>query len=97
MIRPEQIRLRAPERETALTGRVSARAFYGPDSVVQMQLDGVPEPVTARVLGRDAPAPGERVELSVDGPVMAYPLAVPPADASGSSKSAPALSSPASR
>ena len=96
MIRPEQIRLREPERETALTGRVSARAFYGPDSVVQVQLDGVPGPITARVLGRDAPAPGERVALCVDGPVMAYPLAVPPADAGGSSKSAAVLSSPAS-
>jgi iron(III) transport system ATP-binding protein len=97
MIRPEQIRLHEPERETARTGRVSARAFYGPDSVVQVQLDGAPGPITARVLGRDAPAPGELVALSVDGPVMAYPLAVPSADAGGSSTSAAVLSSPASR
>ena len=98
MIRPEQIRLRrSPSAKRRPIGRVSARAFYGPDSVVQVQLDGVPGPITARVLGRDAPAPGERVALSVDGPVMAYPLAVPPADAGGSSKSAAVLSSPASR
>jgi iron(III) transport system ATP-binding protein len=97
MIRPEQIRLRRAEREVAVVGRVSARAFYGPESVVQVQLDGVPAPITARVLGCDAPAPGERVELSVDGPVMAYPRALPPADAGGSSKSAALLSDPALR
>ena len=61
MIRPEQIRLRPAQGEGAAIGRVSARAFYGPDSVVQVQLDGAPGPITARVLGRDAPAPGERV------------------------------------
>jgi iron(III) transport system ATP-binding protein len=98
MIRPEQIRLRGREREAGIIGRVTARAFYGPDSVVQVELDGVPSPITARVLGRDAPAPGERVELGVDGPVMAYPNPAPLAEAGGSSStSAALLSGPAHR
>jgi iron(III) transport system ATP-binding protein len=97
MIRPEQIQVRPLAGEVAVIGRVSARTFYGPDSVVQVQLDGVPAPITARVLGRGAPAPGDRVELSVDGAVMAYPLGVPPADAGGSSTRAALLSGPALR
>jgi len=97
MIRPEQIRLRGLQGEAGVVGRVSARAFYGPDSVVQVQLDGVPAPIAARVLGRDAPAPGERVEVGVEGPVMAYPNPAPPADSAGSSKSAAPISDPALR
>ena len=99
MIRPEQIRLRLAHGEGAAIGRVSARAFYGPDSVVQVELDGAPGPIGARVLGHDVPAPGERVELGVEGQVMAYPNPAPPAaDAGGSSDSSAALlSGPASR
>jgi iron(III) transport system ATP-binding protein len=97
MIRPEQIRLRAPEREAAIVGQVTARAFYGPDSVVQVQLDGVPTPVTARVLGHDVPGPGARVELSVIGAVMAYPHPAASGDPGGSSARAALLSGPALR
>ncbi|HET6870934.1 MAG TPA: ABC transporter ATP-binding protein [Solirubrobacteraceae bacterium] len=78
MIRPEQIRVHRPEpgeADRGVTATVSARTFYGPDSVLRLQLDGMPEPVSARVLGHDAPAPGERVHLTVSGEVMAYPRA----------------------
>jgi iron(III) transport system ATP-binding protein len=102
MIRPEQIRIRSAEREAGgsdnrVVGRVTARTFYGPDSVVQLQLDGALAPITARVLGHDAPAPGERVELSVVGEVMAYPSRVAPPDAGGSSTRPPLLAGPGLR
>jgi iron(III) transport system ATP-binding protein len=70
MIRPEQIRI-GPAAD-GVHAMVSALTFYGPDSVVQVRLDRVPEPISTRVLGHDVPAPGERVELTVLGDVMAY-------------------------
>jgi iron(III) transport system ATP-binding protein len=80
MIRPEQIQIhRASARiaasradDPAVTAMVSARTFQGPDSVVQLRLDGTQAPITARILGHDVPEPGERVELAVVGEVMAY-------------------------
>jgi iron(III) transport system ATP-binding protein len=73
MIRPEQIQIDSRRHGTPAT--VRARTFYGPDSVVQLNLDGVPAPISARVLGHEVPAPGEQVELGVVGEVMAYPRA----------------------
>ena len=70
MIRPEQIRI-GPAAE-GVHATVSALTFYGADSVVQVRLDRVREPISTRVLGHDVPAPGERVELTVHGDVMAY-------------------------
>jgi iron(III) transport system ATP-binding protein len=72
MIRPEQIQIRRTGDHGA-AATVRARTFYGPDSVVQLQLDDVPAPISARVLGHDVPAPGERVGVFVVGEVMAYP------------------------
>ncbi|HSC03923.1 MAG TPA: ABC transporter ATP-binding protein [Solirubrobacteraceae bacterium] len=76
MIRPEQIQVHPAEPGTSDRGvmaTVTARTFYGPDSVLRLQLDGLPDSVSARVLGHDAPAPGERAQLTVSGEVMAYP------------------------
>jgi iron(III) transport system ATP-binding protein len=76
MIRPEQIQVHRAEpggREHGVIATVSARTFYGPDSVLRLQVDGLPDPISARVLGHDAPAPGERVALTVSGEAMAYP------------------------
>jgi iron(III) transport system ATP-binding protein len=70
MIRPEQIRIR-PGGGAAT---VMERTFYGPESLVRVQLDGVRSPVSVRVLGHDAPASGDRVALTVIGEVMAYPV-----------------------
>jgi iron(III) transport system ATP-binding protein len=96
MIRPEQIRLRRADRGAAsdagVTGRVRARTFFGPDSVVQVQLEGVPAPITARVLGHDVPGPGELVELGVVGEVMAYPRPDSPRDGGASPTDAALLS-----
>jgi iron(III) transport system ATP-binding protein len=79
MVRPEQIELRPASSTRRGTGAPAAVAkvikstFYGPDAVVDLELDGAGAPITARVLrGRDAPAAGSEVELAVVGPVMAY-------------------------
>lgn len=82
MIRPEQIQIArsagavsgSDAGDPCLIGRVRARTFYGPDSVVLVELDSAR--ISARVLGLDAPAPGEYVELAVRGGVMAYPYRV---------------------
>jgi len=105
MIRPEQIQVRRPElgvsgsgaRDRGVIARVSARTFYGPDSVLQLQLDGVPGSISARVLGHDVPAPGERVELTVNGEVMAYARPDSSADEDAPSQRAALLAGPPSR
>jgi iron(III) transport system ATP-binding protein len=78
MIRPEQIQvIRVTGGHgggtAAPTASVEARTFYGPDAVVRLQLDAEQIPISARTFGQAAPEPGERVELAIDGPVMAYP------------------------
>ena len=54
MIRPEQIQIRASPGATArtsgghrVTATAIARAFYGPDTVIQLQLDGVDVAISA--------------------------------------------------
>jgi iron(III) transport system ATP-binding protein len=76
MIRPEQIEVHRAQPgsiDRGVTATVSACTFYGPDSVLGLELAGLPEPISARVLGHHAPAPGERVRLTVSGEVMTYP------------------------
>jgi iron(III) transport system ATP-binding protein len=69
MIRPEQIELRGGPGRAKVTGVT----FYGPDTVVELSLEGVAAPIAARVLGgHDVPGAGTSVELSVNGRVMAY-------------------------
>lgn len=77
MIRPEQIELHLPAAGSAARAtpaRLTRSTFYGPDTLVELELSGVSEPATARVLrGHEVPPPGSRVELTVAGAVMAYP------------------------
>jgi iron(III) transport system ATP-binding protein len=69
MIRPEQIELRGGPGRAKVTGVT----FYGPDTVVELELSGAAAPIAARVLGgRDVPSAGTSVEPGVTGPVMAY-------------------------
>ena len=107
MIRPEQIQVRRRADEGVshsgaghprAIGWVTARTFYGPESVIQVQLDGVRASISARALGQDSPAPGECVELTVLGAVMAYPTQASPPGAGAPSPAPDAiLSAPASR
>ena len=73
MVRPEQIRFDSRARPGAAEGLVVAVTYYGHDASVAVALDPGAEPVTARVAGHMAPDEGDRVWLSVEGPVMAYP------------------------
>jgi iron(III) transport system ATP-binding protein len=93
MIRPEQVRIRAG----GAAGTVLAQAFYGPESVLRVQLDGVRVPVSVRVLGHDAPEPGERVGLTVVGEVIAYPARLALSDAGVPSRTGVTLDSHVSR
>ncbi len=100
MLRPEQIQVHQAEPRAsgrAVTATVKARTFYGPDSVLQLQLDGEPHPISARVLGHDAPAPGARAQLTVKGKVMAYPRAGSAAAPGESSEPTALLAGPSSR
>jgi iron(III) transport system ATP-binding protein len=78
MIRPEQLTLtRAGAGE--LDAVVRDVAYFGHDAVVELDVarldvaDGESqEPLRSRVLGVDAPAPGELVGVRVVGPVRAF-------------------------
>lgn len=71
MVRPEQIELVA--EGSGVGAKVAGVTFYGPDTVVELALDGVASPISARVLrGHDVPDAGTPVGLRVVGPVMAY-------------------------
>jgi iron(III) transport system ATP-binding protein len=104
MIRPEQIRIHradsggpaSGDRPSAVIATVRARTFYGHESAVELELEGVGAPLSARVLGHDVPEPGERVAVAVDGDVMAYPGPAP-ASRSGARPEPTPLLGPASR
>jgi iron(III) transport system ATP-binding protein len=70
MIRPEQIRVTT--NGDGVAARVVARSFFGPDTVLRLELPGG-DAVSARVLGEAVPAPGDQVHLRVDGPVAVFP------------------------
>ena len=73
MVRPEQIALTEPGagRLDAVVGGVR---YFGHDAVVQLAASGgVPlEGLRARIVGLQAPAPGETVGIEIVGPVRAF-------------------------
>jgi iron(III) transport system ATP-binding protein len=78
MVRPEQIRLEPVGAPGGAQAQVLAVTYYGHDASIVLALEAGAEPVTARVAGHMAPDEGDRVRVSVQGPVMAYPRAAPP-------------------
>ncbi|MFD6139474.1 ABC transporter ATP-binding protein [Promicromonospora sp. NPDC060271] len=78
MIRPEQLALTEPGGGR-LDAMVRSVAYFGHDAVVELDLaddgsgDGFHGPLRSRVLGVDAPAPGELVGVRVTGRVRALP------------------------
>jgi iron(III) transport system ATP-binding protein len=87
LIRPEQICL-VPPRPGTSAARVSAARYHGHDALVTVRPEssngGNGRDTTAgdvalhvRITGAELPRPGERVSLEVQGPVMAWPAAVP--------------------
>jgi iron(III) transport system ATP-binding protein len=93
MIRPEQIQLaRNGAQGGAEHGGVGAtvldHAYYGPDTVVRLSLEGDPQTtVKARTFDHEIPLPGERVELHVIGPVVVFPERAQPMPVSPAARS----------
>lgn len=82
MVRPEQISL-TPAGTGRLDATVRSVAYFGHDAVVELDVtDGPPHVgLRARTIGLDHPRPGERVGVSVIGPVRTFardPLAPSP-------------------
>ncbi len=78
MIRPEQIRLVAPDDDQFgehTLARVLDHVYYGPDTMLRLALEHEPTTVIkARTFDDLLPGPGELVGLVVHGPVLAYPM-----------------------
>jgi iron(III) transport system ATP-binding protein len=80
MIRPEQIYLIARSGTNGATGggvtaTVLGHAYYGPDTVVRLSLDGPAQTIIkARTFDHEVPDVGEHVELAVRGPVVVFPI-----------------------
>jgi len=73
MIRPEQIRVVRQSGEAGVAARVVGHSFFGPETVVRLELtDGSSTPVTARMFDDAAATAGETVTLVVDGPVTVF-------------------------
>lgn len=73
MIRPEQVRLSSRITDDRRAARVLAVAFNGRDALVTLSLEHAKDCiVTACVHGHCAPRVDERVQLCVEGDVMAY-------------------------
>jgi iron(III) transport system ATP-binding protein len=80
MIRPEQIHLIARSgtngvNQGGVTATVLSHAYYGPDTVVRLSLDGPAQTIIkARTFDHEIPDVGEHVELAVRGPVVVFPI-----------------------
>ena len=78
VLRPEQIRL-SPEPDdagtgpTTIAGVVRDVAFYGHDTMLELELVSTAERVLARLAGAPVPAVGTRASLHVDGTAKAFP------------------------
>jgi iron(III) transport system ATP-binding protein len=98
LLRPEQLRLSAPV-PTAPVARVRSIDFYGHDSRVWLDLpSGIT--VSARLEGRDAPAAGDDVSISVRGAALPFPASVAgdaPGDVPGRSQDEVSASGAGSR
>ncbi|MDQ1012855.1 ABC-type Fe3+/spermidine/putrescine transport system ATPase subunit [Streptomyces sp. V4I23] len=66
VLRPEQLRLTAPE-SAAARGTVSQVDFYGHDAMVTVDVDGLDQSVEVRVSGPVAVRPGDRTGIRVTG------------------------------
>ncbi|QSB15956.1 ABC transporter ATP-binding protein [Natronosporangium hydrolyticum] len=74
LIRPEQVAVLADARSGQVAATVTRRDFFGHDALLSLRLDEGEIEVAARVFDRSghALAPGERVGVTVRGPVLAY-------------------------
>ena len=78
VLRPEQIRLSSELDETATgatttAGVVRDVAYYGHDTMLELELVSTADRVFARLAGAPVPAVGTRASLHVDGTAKAFP------------------------
>ncbi|GGT80099.1 ABC transporter ATP-binding protein [Streptomyces lateritius] len=72
LLRPEQLRLVAPESAPA-HGTVTEVSFHGHDAMVTVAVDGVATPVDVRVAGTVTVRPGDRTGVAVTGAATLHP------------------------
>ncbi|MET8329524.1 ABC transporter ATP-binding protein [Streptomyces sp. NPDC005181] len=75
LLRPEQLRLTAPDAAEA-SGMVTDVRFYGHDAMVTVAVDGIDEPIDVRVPSPAATRPGERTGIEVMGEATLHSAAV---------------------
>ncbi len=75
VVRPEQIVL--SDGPGAVAARLVGRAFHGADAVLELSVDGIADPVRARVDAWALPDATTEVMVRVVGPVPAFPSAAP--------------------
>ena len=72
MIRPEQIKIEHGRGGRGTAARVAAQSFYGPETMVHLELAGSRTAVAARTFDGAGVAVGDEVELVVEGAVAVY-------------------------
>jgi iron(III) transport system ATP-binding protein len=85
VLRPEQLEVRALEtahhthgEDAPRRGTVIKRTFFGAQTTLEVKLDGDTTPtVAAAIFSYRAPNIGDRVEITVSGPVLAFPSSGP--------------------
>ncbi len=80
LVRPEQVWVFPYEDGPGVAGKVVHTGFHGHDSIIGIAIesDALPAPITSRVLGALALAPGAAVRINIRGPVNAWPRAAAP-------------------
>jgi len=72
MIRPEQIKVHAPG-DGRVAARVAGRNFYGPETVLHLELLDGSATVLARTFDDTGTEVGDGISVLVDGPVTVFP------------------------
>ena len=74
LIRPEQVRLCPVGQACKFAGRILEHEYHGHDSVLRVKPDGedCPGVILARIAGHVSYPVGSPVEVSVEGPVLAW-------------------------
>jgi hypothetical protein len=75
MLRPEQLRLGSPDDPAAVQAAVGQVVYYGQTASVALALSRTGDRVMASVSGHVVPVFGDVVGVTVEGCVMAYPVA----------------------
>jgi iron(III) transport system ATP-binding protein len=75
LVRPEQVWVFPYEDGPGVAGTVVHTGFHGHDSIIGIDIGsvGLGAPITSRVLGALALAPGAPVRINIRGPVNAWP------------------------